>query len=94
MLSIHFSCSLILLHLSISTQSLSNGWQSQKVLARFPMREGVLRHHWIILDGHFRNGVVERMLLEEWPICKEHREQLCRQAVARKGTHRRAADVG
>jgi RimJ/RimL family protein N-acetyltransferase len=50
--------------------------RSQRAIERLgAVKEGVLRHHWIMPDGHLRDSVLSSLLLEEWPACKERLEQ-------------------
>jgi RimJ/RimL family protein N-acetyltransferase len=59
--------------------------RSQRAIERLgAVREGVLRHHWIMPDGHIRDSVLYSILLEEWPMCKEHLEQLLQAASGTK----------
>lgn len=47
--------------------------RSQRAIERLgAVREGVLRHHWIMLDGHVRDSVLYSILAAEWPAVKTH----------------------
>jgi N-acetyltransferase len=51
--------------------------RSQRAIQRLgAVKEGVLRHHWIMPDGHLRDSVVYSILAEEWPACKERLENI------------------
>lgn len=51
--------------------------RSQRAIERLgATREGVLRHHWIMPDGHIRDSVLYSILLEEWPASKERLAQI------------------
>ncbi len=51
--------------------------RSQRAIERLgAVREGVLRHHWIMPDGHLRDSVLYSMLTEEWPASKERLEHI------------------
>jgi RimJ/RimL family protein N-acetyltransferase len=44
---------------------------SQRALEKLGVvKEGVLRNHMILLDGHIRDSVVYSLLPEEWPQVK------------------------
>jgi N-acetyltransferase len=51
--------------------------RSQRAIERLgAVKEGVLRHHWIMPDGHIRDSVLYSILLEEWLASKERLEQI------------------
>lgn len=51
--------------------------RSQRAIERIGgVREGVLRQHWILPDGHKRDSVYYSILLEEWPECKKRLENM------------------
>ena len=51
--------------------------RSQRATERLgAVKEGVLRHHWVMPDGHIRDSVLYSILLEEWPDCKERLERI------------------
>ena len=51
--------------------------RSQRAIERLgAVREGVLRQHWIMPDGHKRDSVYYSILLEEWPECKKRLENM------------------
>jgi len=51
--------------------------RSQRAIERLgAVKEGVLRHHWVMPDGHIRDSVLYSILLEEWPDCKERLERI------------------
>jgi RimJ/RimL family protein N-acetyltransferase len=55
--------------------------RSQRAVERLgATREGVLRHNWVLSDGHIRDTVYYSILLEEWPVCKHRLEGLLRSA--------------
>lgn len=57
--------------------------RSQRAIERLgAVKEGVLRHHWVMPDGHIRDSVLYSILLEEWPVCKERLEQILHTAFS------------
>lgn len=51
--------------------------RSQRALVRLgAVREGVLRNHMILEDGHFRDSVFYSILPDEWPPIKARLENL------------------
>src|SRR5260221_8471640 len=49
--------------------------RSQRAIERLgAVREGVLRHHMIMPDGHVRDSVYYGILAEEWPAMKARLE--------------------
>ncbi|MGL4819689.1 MAG: GNAT family N-acetyltransferase [Bacilli bacterium] len=49
--------------------------RSQRAIERLgAVREGLLRHHWVLQDGHRRNTVIYSILTEEWPDVKARLE--------------------
>jgi len=51
--------------------------RSQRAIERLgAVREGVLRHHMIMPDGHVRTSVFYSILAEEWPAVKARLENL------------------
>jgi RimJ/RimL family protein N-acetyltransferase len=50
--------------------------QSQAAIERLgAVREGVLRKHMLVRDGHLRDSVLYSILAEEWPAVKSRLEQ-------------------
>ncbi len=51
--------------------------RSQKAIERIgAVREGVLRNHMILPDGHFRHSVFYSILDTEWPAVKKRLEEM------------------
>ncbi|MGL4520947.1 MAG: GNAT family N-acetyltransferase [Bacilli bacterium] len=54
--------------------------RSQRAIERIgATREGVLRHHWVLQDGHLRNTVIYSILKHEWADCKGRLESFLNQ---------------
>jgi RimJ/RimL family protein N-acetyltransferase len=57
--------------------------RSQRALEQIgAVREGVLRHHMIMWDGHVRDSVYFGIIASEWPVVRERLEA----RLARRGT--------
>lgn len=49
--------------------------RSQAAIERLGfVREGILRHHWILPDGRVRDSVLYSIIEEEWPAVKQRLE--------------------
>lgn len=49
--------------------------RSQRAIEKLgAVREGVLRNHMILPDGHFRDSVIYSIIPAEWPAVKQHLE--------------------
>ncbi|MBW3622321.1 MAG: GNAT family N-acetyltransferase [Armatimonadetes bacterium] len=79
--SINTECKLLLLEhgferlgmIRVMFKTDGRNLRSQRALERIgAVREGVLRHHRIMPDGFLRNSVVYSILVEEWPVVKQH----------------------
>ncbi|GCE15234.1 GNAT family N-acetyltransferase [Tengunoibacter tsumagoiensis] len=55
--------------------------RSQRAVERLgAVREGVLRHNWVLPNGYVRDTIYYSILLEEWPACKHHVDGMLRSA--------------
>jgi len=53
--------------------------RSQRAIERLgAVREGILRKHMILPDGHLRTSVIYSVIDDEWPAIKAHLERLLR----------------
>jgi RimJ/RimL family protein N-acetyltransferase len=51
--------------------------RAQRAIERLgAVREGVLRHHYVMPDGYLRDSVYYSILAEEWPVVRERLEGL------------------
>jgi RimJ/RimL family protein N-acetyltransferase len=51
--------------------------RSQRAIERIgAVKEGVLRNHMILPDGHFRHSVFYSILDTEWPVVKMRLEEM------------------
>jgi RimJ/RimL family protein N-acetyltransferase len=53
--------------------------RSQRAIERLgAVREGMLRRHWIMLDGHVRDSVLYSITDEDWPAIRDRLEERLR----------------
>jgi hypothetical protein len=62
--------------------------RSQQAIERLSiLREGILRKHMILPDGHQRSSVIYSVIDDEWPDLKDYLEALMRRSSVSDSTN-------